>query len=292
VHTAARARPPPPVGCTTGSQASRSPAPPAHGAPPGAHSCARASAADALLGLPSPCRTSRVLLPICFLAGVFNYLDRTNLTFAALQLNADLGFTPKVKACLAPQRARPLALSWPSSAHHQPTRRVCRGAPGPTHPPARRASPAPPPPPTHTFLRTMASAPAPSTWDMALPTSLAPSLQCGSAPASGKAAREAPAGRPGWRERCACSRRPGSLALSLSRCRRAGWHQQDLLWALPWRRPPGRRPRRQGGCQIGAKWGCTMRRLQQGSEAHGAPPGARCHLTRFRPQVLCHHQGA
>jgi hypothetical protein len=151
---------------------------------------------------------------------------------------------------------------------------------------------APPPPPTHTFLRTMASAPAPSTWDMALPTSLAPSLQCGSAPASGKAAREAPAGRPGWRERCACSRRPGSLALSLSRCRRAGWHQQDLLWALPWRRPPGRRPRRQGGCQIGAKWGCTMRRLQQGSEAHGAPPGARCHLTRFRPQVLCHHQGA
>ncbi|KAI8465365.1 MAG: major facilitator superfamily domain-containing protein [Monoraphidium minutum] len=40
-------------------------------------------------------RVSRVLLPIVFLAGVANYLDRTNLTFAALQLNGDLGFTPK-----------------------------------------------------------------------------------------------------------------------------------------------------------------------------------------------------
>lgn len=40
-------------------------------------------------------KVSRVLLPICFLAGLMNYLDRTNLTFAALQLNADLGFTPK-----------------------------------------------------------------------------------------------------------------------------------------------------------------------------------------------------
>lgn len=39
------------------------------------------------------CRVSRVLLPICFLAGILNYLDRTNLTFAALQLNSDLGFT-------------------------------------------------------------------------------------------------------------------------------------------------------------------------------------------------------
>ncbi|KAF8068182.1 abaQ [Scenedesmus sp. PABB004] len=39
-------------------------------------------------------RVSRVLLPICFLCGVLNYLDRTNLNFAALQLNADLGFTP------------------------------------------------------------------------------------------------------------------------------------------------------------------------------------------------------
>lgn len=37
-----------------------------------------------------------MLLPICFLAGVLNYLDRTNLTFAALELNNDLGFTPVV----------------------------------------------------------------------------------------------------------------------------------------------------------------------------------------------------
>jgi hypothetical protein len=34
-------------------------------------------------------------MPICFLAGVLNYLDRTNLNFAALQLNAELGFTPQ-----------------------------------------------------------------------------------------------------------------------------------------------------------------------------------------------------
>jgi hypothetical protein len=39
-----------------------------------------------------------VLLPICFLAGVLNYLDRTNLTFAALELNGDLGFTPVVSS--------------------------------------------------------------------------------------------------------------------------------------------------------------------------------------------------
>jgi hypothetical protein len=41
-----------------------------------------------------------LLLPVCFLAGVFNYLDRTNLTFAALELNADLGFTPVVSSTL------------------------------------------------------------------------------------------------------------------------------------------------------------------------------------------------
>ncbi|WIA31173.1 hypothetical protein OEZ86_001180 [Tetradesmus obliquus] len=40
-------------------------------------------------------KVSRVLMPICFLAGVLNYLDRTNLNFAALQLNAELGFTPQ-----------------------------------------------------------------------------------------------------------------------------------------------------------------------------------------------------
>lgn len=41
-------------------------------------------------------RVSWVLLPVCFLAAVLNYLDRTNLSFAALELNADLGFTPVV----------------------------------------------------------------------------------------------------------------------------------------------------------------------------------------------------
>lgn len=38
-----------------------------------------------------------MLLPICFLAAVLNYLDRSNLAFAALELNADLGFTPVVR---------------------------------------------------------------------------------------------------------------------------------------------------------------------------------------------------
>jgi hypothetical protein len=40
-------------------------------------------------------------MPICFLAGVLNYLDRTNLNFAALQLNAELGFTPQASRVLA-----------------------------------------------------------------------------------------------------------------------------------------------------------------------------------------------
>lgn len=39
-------------------------------------------------------KVSWVLLPIVFLAAVLNYLDRSNLAFAALELNADLGFTP------------------------------------------------------------------------------------------------------------------------------------------------------------------------------------------------------
>lgn len=41
-----------------------------------------------------------MLLPICFLAGVLNYLDRTNLNFAALELNDDFGFTGQV-SCFA-----------------------------------------------------------------------------------------------------------------------------------------------------------------------------------------------
>jgi hypothetical protein len=45
-------------------------------------------------------------MPICFLAGVLNYLDRTNLNFAALQLNAELGFTPQAsRVCLQQQRS-------------------------------------------------------------------------------------------------------------------------------------------------------------------------------------------
>ncbi|WIA12357.1 hypothetical protein OEZ85_012407 [Tetradesmus obliquus] len=40
-------------------------------------------------------KVSRWLLPICFLAGVFSYLESTNLNFAALQLNAGLGFAPQ-----------------------------------------------------------------------------------------------------------------------------------------------------------------------------------------------------
>eukprot|EP00775_Hariotina_reticulata_P006565 gene6565-6793_t len=38
-------------------------------------------------------KVSWVLLPLCFTAGVFNYLDRSTLSFAALELNADLGLT-------------------------------------------------------------------------------------------------------------------------------------------------------------------------------------------------------
>lgn len=36
------------------------------------------------------CRVSWVLLPLLFLAVAFNYLDRTALAFASLQMNADL----------------------------------------------------------------------------------------------------------------------------------------------------------------------------------------------------------
>src|SRR5579883_3429471 len=36
------------------------------------------------------------LLPFVFVLYTFNFLDRTNIGFAALQMNADLGFTPAV----------------------------------------------------------------------------------------------------------------------------------------------------------------------------------------------------
>ncbi len=38
----------------------------------------------------------RHLLPLAMLLLVFNLIDRTNIGFAALQMNADLGFTPSV----------------------------------------------------------------------------------------------------------------------------------------------------------------------------------------------------
>ncbi len=41
-------------------------------------------------------KLNRNLLPLFFLTTVLCYVDRTNLAFAALQLNKDLGFTEKV----------------------------------------------------------------------------------------------------------------------------------------------------------------------------------------------------
>lgn len=38
-------------------------------------------------------RVGRALLPIFFLMVILNYIDRTNLAFASIQLNAALGFT-------------------------------------------------------------------------------------------------------------------------------------------------------------------------------------------------------
>jgi hypothetical protein len=43
-------------------------------------------------------------MPVCFLAGVFSYLESTNLNYAALQLNAGLGFAPQVTANAAAQQ--------------------------------------------------------------------------------------------------------------------------------------------------------------------------------------------
>ena len=65
-------------------------------APNDVHACASRSVKCCLLVLSVSCRVSWFLLPVCFLAAVLNYLDRTNLAFAALELNADLGFTPVV----------------------------------------------------------------------------------------------------------------------------------------------------------------------------------------------------
>lgn len=41
-------------------------------------------------------KLNRNLLPLFFFTTVLCYVDRTNLAFAALQLNKDLGFTEKV----------------------------------------------------------------------------------------------------------------------------------------------------------------------------------------------------
>ena len=36
------------------------------------------------------------LVPFCMLLFFFNYIDRANISYAALQMNADLGFTPVI----------------------------------------------------------------------------------------------------------------------------------------------------------------------------------------------------
>lgn len=41
-------------------------------------------------------KLNRNLLPLFFLTTMLCYIDRTNLAFAALQLNKSLGFTEKV----------------------------------------------------------------------------------------------------------------------------------------------------------------------------------------------------
>jgi hypothetical protein len=43
------------------------------------------------------CRSSRVLLPLLFFTGLMNTLDRTNLSFAALQMNAQLRISAQVQ---------------------------------------------------------------------------------------------------------------------------------------------------------------------------------------------------
>ena len=47
-------------------------------------------------------KVMRRLLPFMMLLLLFNLLDRTNVRFAALQMNADFGFTPP---CTASARA-------------------------------------------------------------------------------------------------------------------------------------------------------------------------------------------
>ncbi len=60
---------------------------------------ARCPATDALQQSQVPLRACprRRLLPLFWLMVVLNYIDRTNLAFAAIQLNDDLGFTPQAR---------------------------------------------------------------------------------------------------------------------------------------------------------------------------------------------------
>jgi hypothetical protein len=55
---------------------------------PGMHMLTPAAAAAADAG-----RVSRVVLPLLFLASMLNYLDRGNISFAALQMNGQLGIS-------------------------------------------------------------------------------------------------------------------------------------------------------------------------------------------------------
>lgn len=90
-----------------------------------------------------------MLLPICFLAGVLNYLDRTNLTYAALELNSDLGFGP-VDYGIGAGASR-------STQHPQPN--VSRSSQTPTV--------------------ALTRVQGPSTWAMEWRTSPPPSSRCG-----------------------------------------------------------------------------------------------------------------
>lgn len=54
---------------------------------------ARAAAADAATGAETMRRVTRRLLPFLFVLYIFNFLDRSNVGLAALQMNRDLGFS-------------------------------------------------------------------------------------------------------------------------------------------------------------------------------------------------------
>lgn len=57
---------------------------------------AAGAGADGAVGAAADAKVRRRLLPVLFSAALLCYLDRTNLSFAALQMNADLGFGERV----------------------------------------------------------------------------------------------------------------------------------------------------------------------------------------------------